>query len=232
MKIKVFLLIVILCTLLAGCAQEQTEETGDPTLLGADEIYPAVMVEDHIYEWRRGSAIMDQLPSDAERYGDVAHVEGSSPTANGEFVSVFTASGEIYTLPDEQDSVYLCLTTDWMEDTFVVFDLQEKSDALTDVSTPSSADFSSGDYPAAIMVDGTVFYYTNTDFSLEQIEENSIIGYTESYTDHMPSKNGETNFLRETGAPYATYDGGIVVLMQNDKWGYFVADSLAAQGTD
>ena len=78
----------------------------------------------------------------------------------------------------------------------------------------------SADYPAAIMVNDVVYYYTYEDVPTEQVDDNTILGYTESYTDSLPSQNGQTNFLRDTGAPYAKYDDGIIVFMDG-KWGYF-----------
>ena len=94
------------------------------TLLGASEIYPTVMVEGHAYEWRRGRAIVG-FPKDCVYYGEINHISGKKPTENCEFVSVFSVSGQIYTIPENADCVYLRLTTEWMEDRTVVFDLVE-----------------------------------------------------------------------------------------------------------
>ena len=71
------------------------------------------------------------------------------------------------------------------------------------------------DYPAAIMVEGTVYLKTITAMPAE-IDESAIIGYTTSYTDTYPKKNGETNFNRELNMPYAKVEGGIVVLCENE----------------
>lgn len=97
-------------------------EGADETLLGASEIYPTVMVDGHLYEWRRGKAL-HYLPSDSIYYGEINHIDGKKPTKNCEFVSVFSVSGKIYTVSDNIDYVYLQLTTDWMEETTVIFDL-------------------------------------------------------------------------------------------------------------
>ncbi|MCR5206582.1 MAG: hypothetical protein K6E47_16255 [Lachnospiraceae bacterium] len=94
------------------------------TLLGASEIYPSVMVEGHAYEWRRGRAIVG-FPKDCVYYGEINHISGKKPNENCEFVSVFSVSGQIYTIPENADCVYLRLTTEWMEDRTVVFDLVE-----------------------------------------------------------------------------------------------------------
>lgn len=71
------------------------------------------------------------------------------------------------------------------------------------------------DYPAAIMVDGTVYYKSVTAMPAE-IDESAIIGYTESFTDKFPEKDGETNFNRDLGMPYARVEDGIAVLHENE----------------
>ena len=72
------------------------------------------------------------------------------------------------------------------------------------------------DYPAAIMVYGDIYYLSVEEISGE-VEESAILGYTESYTDTYPEKNGQTNFNRELGMPYARVEGGIAVLM-DEEW--------------
>ena len=71
------------------------------------------------------------------------------------------------------------------------------------------------DYPAAIMVEGTVYLKSATAMPAE-INESAIIGYTTSYTDTYPEKDGETNFNRELNMPYARVEGGIAVLYENE----------------
>lgn len=95
------------------------------TLLGADKIYPTIMIQGHLYEWRKGAAICNELPDDCVYYGELIHVEGEMPNNDSEFVSVFSVSGQIYTMPQTDTVIYLCLTTDWMENTVVVFDIVE-----------------------------------------------------------------------------------------------------------
>ena len=97
----------------------------DGTLPGASKIYPSVMVEGRLYEWRRGVAISYVQPIDAEYYGEVNHIDGNSPTKDGEFVSVFSVSGQIYVISGNDNYVYLRLTTDWLNETGVYFDLTE-----------------------------------------------------------------------------------------------------------
>lgn len=71
------------------------------------------------------------------------------------------------------------------------------------------------DYPAAIMVNDTVYLVEGNPMPAE-VDESAIIGYTESYTDTFPENNGETNFNPELGMPYAQVEGGIAVLYKNE----------------
>lgn len=102
---------------------------GEPTLPGALEIYPTVMVEGELYTWVGvyGMDIFHQeqgeLPEESAYYGEVTHVEGETPKNNCEFVSTFQVSGQIYMLADDSDTVLLCLTTDWMENALIEFEL-------------------------------------------------------------------------------------------------------------
>ena len=71
------------------------------------------------------------------------------------------------------------------------------------------------DYPAALMVDGEIYLYSVVPMAGE-VEESAILGYTDSYTNTYPEKDGQTNFNRELGMPYARVEDGIAVLFQNE----------------
>lgn len=71
------------------------------------------------------------------------------------------------------------------------------------------------DYAAAIMVEGSIYLKSASAMPAE-IDESAIIGYTTSYTDSFPKKDGETNFNRELNMPYARVEGGIAVLYENE----------------
>ncbi len=86
----------------------------------------------------------------------------------------------------------------------------EQTDAEENISTDGVAD-----YPAAIMVNDTVYLVEGTPMPAE-VDESAIIGYTESYTDTFPENSGETNFNPELGMPYAQVEGGIAVLYKNE----------------
>jgi len=62
-----------------------------------------------------------------------------------------------------------------------------------------------GDYPATIMVNGINYYSTDNAVPVEVDE--SVIQYTTSYAeDGVPRKDGEANFNRDLGTPYAVIE--------------------------
>ena len=68
-----------------------------------------------------------------------------------------------------------------------------------------------GDYPATIMVNGTNYYSTDNAIPVEVDE--SVIQYTTSYAENgIPQKDGEANFNRDLGTPYAVIEGNRVVV--------------------
>ena len=71
------------------------------------------------------------------------------------------------------------------------------------------------DYAAAIMVEGSIYLKSASAMPTE-IDESAIIGYTSSYTDSFPKRDGETNFNRELNMPYARVEDGIAVLYENE----------------
>ena len=71
------------------------------------------------------------------------------------------------------------------------------------------------DYAAAIMVEGEIYLKTATAM-LAEMDESAIIGYTKSYTETFPKKDGQTNFSRKTGLPYARVEDGIAILIENE----------------
>lgn len=69
-----------------------------------------------------------------------------------------------------------------------------------------------GDYPLMIMVENELYKSTGMEMPVE-IDENAILGYADSYTSGEPAKNGEINFDRNLGNPYARVEGGVAVLV-------------------
>ncbi len=74
-----------------------------------------------------------------------------------------------------------------------------------------------GDEQAAIMVDGVIYYSTDTAV-LEEPDEDTI-RYTSSYAENgVPSKDGEANFNRESKNPYALLENGTVAVLIDGRW--------------
>ena len=80
----------------------------------------------------------------------------------------------------------------------------------------------SGDYPATIMVNGINYYSTDNAVPVEVDE--SAIQYTTSYAENgIPQKDGEANFDRDLGTPYAVIEDDRVVVLIDDEWIEFKA---------
>lgn len=85
-----------------------------------------------------------------------------------------------------------------------------------------SSSSSSGDYPAMIMHDNTVYQLVGE--IAVNISDDAIIGYTTSYTDGTPVREGETNFSRETGLKYANAElNGVrgIAVHYEGSWHFF-----------
>lgn len=102
----------------------------------------------------------------------------------------------------------------------------ERNTPSTDTGDrPSEGAYSTdkGDYPATIMVNGVNYYCTYNAVTAE-IDE-SVIRHTTSYAENgVPEKDGEDNFNRETGTPYAVLEDGTVVVLLNNEWIEFKAN--------
>ena len=80
----------------------------------------------------------------------------------------------------------------------------------------------SGDYPATIMVNGTNYY--STDHAVPVEVDESVIQYTTSYAENgIPQKDGEANFNRDLGTPYAVIEDDSVVVLIDNEWIEFKA---------
>ena len=111
-KLMAFILAVTIAISLIGCFDTDPHESSAGTLMGDTEIYPTVMVDGRLYEWRKGRALCNELPNDCE------------------FVSVFSVSGQIYTIVENDEFVCLRLTTDWLNEAAVIFDLVENDTSI------------------------------------------------------------------------------------------------------
>ena len=117
-----FLVIVIIFSIYRMHALNERSVSTSMILTRGTDIYPSVQVNGELYEWRKGSAIIRDLPDGVLYYGELIHVEGVTPNSDSEFVSVFDASGQIYITENSCENIYICLTTSWLESAIVIFD--------------------------------------------------------------------------------------------------------------
>lgn len=68
------------------------------------------------------------------------------------------------------------------------------------------------DYPAAIMVDGTVYLVPVDPLPAGTVDEGEITGCVDSYTETFPEKDGQRNFSRGAALPYTRTAEGIALL--------------------
>jgi len=153
--LKKVLTAIILMGLLSlfGCANTQDKEPTESTLPGADVIYPTVLVGGECYQWRRGLAVMNEdvvnnSTSDPNEflknmvfYGEIIKGSSDHPEQDRELACVFDVSGSIYLDPNDENVVYLWLTTDWLEDGVIAFDrVNLPEEKLMDVSDTGFVD--------------------------------------------------------------------------------------------
>lgn len=84
----------------------------------------------------------------------------------------------------------------------------------SDAAAPQEPGMAVEDYCPAIMVDGVVYWSTDTPVPGE-VEESAVRTVT-SYTDGVPEEDGQTNFDRGLTTQYAMTDMGLVVLMDRE----------------
>ena len=88
-----------------------------------------------------------------------------------------------------------------------------------------------GDYNAAIMIGGVVYWDTYKTMPVEP--DVTAIQYAGSYAESgMPEKDGETNFAREPGTRYAVLDDGTVVVEIDGEWTIFAAKESSGRSID
>ena len=79
-------------------------------------------------------------------------------------------------------------------------------------------------YMQGILVDG-VFYEKSYQPMPAEVDESAIIGYIKSYSDTVPTKDGETNISKALiDSPYAKVEGGIAILYENE-WYLCIAEA-------
>jgi|GEM_PF-1531409 len=114
----------------------------------------------------------------------------------------------------------------------------ESNNAVSDVSIPadeseeiSDSGAGAGDYNAAIMIGGIVYWDTYKTIPPELIDTD--IEYAVSYAESgIPEKDGETNFAREPGTRYTVLDDGTVVVEIDGEWTIFAAKESSGGSID
>ena len=71
----------------------------------------------------------------------------------------------------------------------------------------------------ALKVDGTLYVSTGDPIKAN-IPEEEILGRTQTYTEDLPRRNGQTNIRSENGLPYALWEDGLTVEIDGE-WMFF-----------
>jgi hypothetical protein len=117
--LRILIQVLILPLLLfAGCAEEDDPIT-TTELPGSDAIHPAVYYRGELYYWERSPH--KPLPQPLTPIGEIDYIGEAEPDADLQFIGMFQVNGIAYFYAEEPDILYVCLTTDWMSDTFVMF---------------------------------------------------------------------------------------------------------------
>jgi hypothetical protein len=127
--VLVCLLVGIITVIIFAVRNHSDASKMDPTLPGAAERYPALMYNGNIYYWKHMSATQDNLPkgellSGYQYVGDIEYVDKQTPEKDFQFVAKFKATGALYAKKDQPKDVCVCLTTDWLDQSYVIFSLK------------------------------------------------------------------------------------------------------------
>lgn len=196
---------------------------------GIDESYPAQISASKITQLPKVPLTREDLLTLAQNpeelgWTDFAPYE-SDEVGSGLYIQYFDIDEDYYLLvggvPQEKPwYAHLCTrVTDGFVDIL-------SEDFSIDQLFPETAVASSseGDYPAAIQIDGKVYLLDQP--MPAEIDPSAILGETTSYTDTWPSQDGETNFSRTLGLPYAQVEGGMAVLYENEWWFCYLRERM------
>lgn len=121
---KLTFLTILLTLLYSGCADTADDPITTPELPGSDELYPAVYYQGELYYWERVAFVRDSDPPDPAELtllGEIEPIWDAAPNQDLQFVGLFPVSGNAYFNAEEPDILYLCLTTEWMTNTYIRF---------------------------------------------------------------------------------------------------------------
>lgn len=114
--------IIVLVTLLHVSKEKGLESkniiTGEPTLYGANEINPSTMYKERTYSW---SKMGEALPDGYHYVGDLKYESSGELKSEFDFIAKFEAEGQVYFNQDNPDCLYVKITTDWIDNSYVIF---------------------------------------------------------------------------------------------------------------
>lgn len=119
-----FLMVVIVVPRIHGNINSN-EESGC-TLPGAGKIYPAVMLNESIYNWDHMAGPITklpegQLPKGYEYVGDIEYTNTGKLNKDFQFIATFNATGQLYYNIHDSNNLCICITTYWLDNAYVIF---------------------------------------------------------------------------------------------------------------
>ena len=194
---SMFVCLVMVGFLLVFSLRNKPEENYSSPL---GDVTPQILVGDTIYYWaemsykkenegvpgKRISTVGDStyLPEGFTEYGTFASTIQESPQEELQIQADFPASGTVYRNPDAPEVVYILMTTDWFQDSYVRF---------------ASRDLFDGD---RIAWNGTQYcapFRKGIDTPLEALPEGAVSIGTLHFIgqDYIPQKDLETNCISD-----------------------------------
>lgn len=194
---SLFVCLVMAGFLLVFSIRNKSQENYESPL---GDVTPQVLVGDTIYYWvglyqehagantpdKQASVISDgstYLPEGFTAYGTLTAVT-AAPVKELEFQAEFSASGTVYRNPDVPEVVYIRMTTDWFQDSYIRF---------------ASRNIFDGDRIAWNGQQYCAPFRKGTDTPLEALPEGVVSIGTLHFIgqDYMPEKDLETNCISD-----------------------------------
>lgn len=135
---KLLCLLVSLSLLLCGCGDQEpsTKSLARPagcTLPGP--VQPVILVHGEPFYWDGVATVIPngyggivyvgteftRLPPGYSELGELEPVFLDEPTEDLQMMAGFEATGTVYASEEYPDTIYICMTTGWFEDTYIRF---------------------------------------------------------------------------------------------------------------
>lgn len=199
---KILYAAAFICLMLAGFLMVfSLRNKPDPSGSPLGDVTPQILVDDTVYYWhgmslehtggdipgRRASASSDgstYLPAGFTEYGSFLATIDTPPTENLQMQADFSAFGTVYRNPDVPEVVYIRMTTDWFQDSYIRF---------------ASRNIFDGDRIAWNGQQYCAPFRKGTDTPLEALPEGVVSIGTLHFIgqDYMPEKDLETNCISD-----------------------------------